>query len=199
MVGVGGHPEGHPIMSTADRWEVLEHKCRNIERRGCLRIDVVQVRSLHRQAVRHGGAGPLRGAPEHGTDACPWTGELTLLPFRGHCTVHGMDCAVPRSHRVLIAHTTPSASHMAPQSVGPRSMQVFGAARDLLCFCGPSAFSRAVHGGRRIRTAGAVRFLEPGFHCFACEARVCARIEPRNGRKWTAFWIMDAVVDRLHC
>ncbi len=42
MVGVGGHPEGHPIMSTADRWEVLEHKCRNIERRGMAPLIVTQ-------------------------------------------------------------------------------------------------------------------------------------------------------------
>ncbi len=42
MVGVGGHPEGHPIMSTADRWEVLEHKCSNIERRGMAPLIVTQ-------------------------------------------------------------------------------------------------------------------------------------------------------------
>lgn len=33
-IGVGGHPEGHPVMSEADRWEALERKCRSIERRG---------------------------------------------------------------------------------------------------------------------------------------------------------------------
>ncbi|VFR77719.1 methylenetetrahydrofolate reductase [Orrella dioscoreae] len=33
-LGVGGHPEGHPVMSVADRWEVLERKCRGIEGRG---------------------------------------------------------------------------------------------------------------------------------------------------------------------
>ncbi|RMX08187.1 methylenetetrahydrofolate reductase [Corticibacter populi] len=34
VIGVGGHPEGHPIMSAADRWEVLKRKCQDIERRG---------------------------------------------------------------------------------------------------------------------------------------------------------------------
>lgn len=26
VLGVGGHPEGHPVMSTAERWEVLERR-----------------------------------------------------------------------------------------------------------------------------------------------------------------------------
>lgn len=34
VVGLGGHPEGHPIMGTAERWNVLERKCLNIEMRG---------------------------------------------------------------------------------------------------------------------------------------------------------------------
>ena len=34
VVGVGGHPEGHPIMSASDRWDVLARKCRSIEQRG---------------------------------------------------------------------------------------------------------------------------------------------------------------------
>ncbi|WP_245638609.1 methylenetetrahydrofolate reductase [Hydrogenophaga palleronii] len=34
VVGVGGHPEGHPVMNAADRWAVLERKCRSIEQRG---------------------------------------------------------------------------------------------------------------------------------------------------------------------
>lgn len=42
VIGVGGHPEDHPVMSAADRWEVLEHKCRNIERRGMAPLIVTQ-------------------------------------------------------------------------------------------------------------------------------------------------------------
>ncbi|WMD21614.1 methylenetetrahydrofolate reductase [Achromobacter seleniivolatilans] len=34
LVGVGGHPESHPVMSTAERWEVLERKCHSIGMRG---------------------------------------------------------------------------------------------------------------------------------------------------------------------
>lgn len=43
MVGVGGHPEGHPVMSTSDRWKVLEHKCRCIEGRGMAPLIVTQL------------------------------------------------------------------------------------------------------------------------------------------------------------
>ncbi|MEN5206624.1 methylenetetrahydrofolate reductase [Stenotrophomonas terrae] len=34
LIGVGGHPEGHPVMSEAARWQVLAHKCQSIESRG---------------------------------------------------------------------------------------------------------------------------------------------------------------------
>lgn len=34
LVGVAGHPESHPVMSTADRWAVLERKCQSIGMRG---------------------------------------------------------------------------------------------------------------------------------------------------------------------
>jgi methylenetetrahydrofolate reductase (NADPH) len=42
LVGVGGHPEGHPVMSAADRWEVLERKCRSIGMRGMTPLIVTQ-------------------------------------------------------------------------------------------------------------------------------------------------------------
>lgn len=42
VVGVGGHPEGHPIMSMADQWEVLERKCHSIEMRGMAPLIITQ-------------------------------------------------------------------------------------------------------------------------------------------------------------
>ena len=42
VIGVGGHPEGHPVMSEADRWEVLERKCHSIEVRGMAPLIVTQ-------------------------------------------------------------------------------------------------------------------------------------------------------------
>ena len=42
VIGVGGHPEGHPVMSTAEQWDVLERKCHNIEVRGMAPLIVTQ-------------------------------------------------------------------------------------------------------------------------------------------------------------
>lgn len=42
VVGVGGHPEGHPVMSAADRWEVLERKCQMIAGRGMAPLIITQ-------------------------------------------------------------------------------------------------------------------------------------------------------------
>lgn len=42
VVGIGGHPEGHPVMSADDRWEVLGRKCQGIEARGMAPLVVTQ-------------------------------------------------------------------------------------------------------------------------------------------------------------
>ncbi|WP_235442303.1 methylenetetrahydrofolate reductase [Achromobacter xylosoxidans] len=42
VVGVGAHPDGHPVMSAAQRWEVLERKCRGIGARGMSPLIVTQ-------------------------------------------------------------------------------------------------------------------------------------------------------------
>lgn len=34
VVGIGGHPEGHPVMSSDERWQVLQRKCEGIEAHG---------------------------------------------------------------------------------------------------------------------------------------------------------------------
>ena len=41
-IGIGGHPEGHPNMSEAQRWGVLEGKCAEITRRGMAPLIVTQ-------------------------------------------------------------------------------------------------------------------------------------------------------------
>ncbi len=41
-IGIGGHPEGHPVMSVDERWSVLETKVREIERRGMDALIVTQ-------------------------------------------------------------------------------------------------------------------------------------------------------------
>jgi methylenetetrahydrofolate reductase (NADPH) len=42
VIGVGGHPEGHPVMSKAEQWNVLERKCRSIAQRGMTPLIVTQ-------------------------------------------------------------------------------------------------------------------------------------------------------------
>lgn len=42
VIGVGAHPEGHPAMSEAQCWSVLEAKCRSIEDRGMSPLIVTQ-------------------------------------------------------------------------------------------------------------------------------------------------------------
>lgn len=42
VVGIGGHPEGHPAMSGDARWQVLERKCQAIEARRMAPVIVTQ-------------------------------------------------------------------------------------------------------------------------------------------------------------
>ncbi|MDE2561420.1 MAG: methylenetetrahydrofolate reductase [Sphingomonadales bacterium] len=41
-IGIGGHPEGHPNMSVAECWDVLERKVAEIDRRGMAPLIVTQ-------------------------------------------------------------------------------------------------------------------------------------------------------------
>lgn len=87
-VGIGGHPEGHPVMSEGECWTVLESKCRSIEERGMSPMIVTQFgfdadivlrwleglreRGLH-HPVRIGVPGPA--------------GVATLMRFAAQCGV----------------------------------------------------------------------------------------------------------------
>ncbi len=42
VVGVAGHPQAHPVMTSAERWQVLEHKCRGLEERGIAPLIITQ-------------------------------------------------------------------------------------------------------------------------------------------------------------
>lgn len=42
VVGVGGHPESHPVMDMTDRWQVLADKCRSIEARSMAPLIITQ-------------------------------------------------------------------------------------------------------------------------------------------------------------
>lgn len=42
VVAIGGHPEGHPVMSGDERWQTLQRKCQSIEARGMAPLIVTQ-------------------------------------------------------------------------------------------------------------------------------------------------------------
>lgn len=42
VVAIGGHPEGHPVMTAEDRWRVLERKCQAIKARGMAPLIITQ-------------------------------------------------------------------------------------------------------------------------------------------------------------
>jgi len=42
VIGVSGHPEGHPVMDPAHRWDALEKKCHSIAMRGMTPLIVTQ-------------------------------------------------------------------------------------------------------------------------------------------------------------
>lgn len=42
VAAIGGHPEGHPVMSSDERWQALQHKCQRIEARGMVPLIVTQ-------------------------------------------------------------------------------------------------------------------------------------------------------------
>ena len=60
VIGVGGHPEGHPVMSTAEQWDVLERKCHSIGERGMTPLIVTQfafvltwLKALRERGIQH--------------------------------------------------------------------------------------------------------------------------------------------------
>jgi len=87
-IGVGGHPEGHPNMTPAQCWAVLEKKRRDIESRGMAPLIVTQF-GFDPDAV----LGWLRELRARGID-CPVrigvpgpAGVTTLIKFAARCGV----------------------------------------------------------------------------------------------------------------
>lgn len=109
VIGVGGHPEGHPVMSEEQCWDVLASKCTNIEQRGMAPLIVTQfafdadamlkwlvalrARGLD-HAVRIGVPGPA--------------GIKTLVRFAAMCGV-GASTAVLKKYGVSIGSLIGSA------------------------------------------------------------------------------------------
>jgi methylenetetrahydrofolate reductase (NADPH) len=108
-IGIGGHPEGHPVMSAQRCWEVLDTKVAEIERRGMAPLIVTQFGFdpdalldwlAHLRA--RGIAAPVRiGVPGP-------AGIKTLLRFAARCGV-GASTSVMKKYGVSITNLLGSA------------------------------------------------------------------------------------------
>jgi methylenetetrahydrofolate reductase (NADPH) len=108
-IGVGGHPEGHPVMSEAQCWDVLESKIGEIERRGMAPLIVTQfafdadaVLAWAKEARTRGIAAPIRiGVPGP-------AGIAKLLRFAARCGV-GASASVMKKYGVSLTNLIGSA------------------------------------------------------------------------------------------
>ena len=108
-IGIGGHPEGHPVMSPQQCWEVLDTKVAEIERRGMAPLIVTQfgfdpdaVLGWLAKLRMRGIAAPVRvGVPGP-------AGIKTLLRFAGRCGV-GASASVMKKYGVSITNLLGSA------------------------------------------------------------------------------------------
>lgn len=88
VIGVGGHPEGHPVMTADQRWAALQAKCAAIEARGMAPLIVTQF-AFDAEAI----LGWLKELRDRGLDhpvriGVPGpAGIKTLLRFAAMCGV----------------------------------------------------------------------------------------------------------------
>jgi methylenetetrahydrofolate reductase (NADPH) len=108
-IGVGGHPEGHPNMTTGEAWAILEAKVAEIERRGMAPLVVTQFGfdpeaflAWLAQLRAHGIEAPVRiGVPGP-------AGIKTLLRFAARCGV-GASASVMAKYGLSITNLLGSA------------------------------------------------------------------------------------------
>jgi methylenetetrahydrofolate reductase (NADPH) len=103
-IGIGGHPEGHPHMTTAQSWDVIDSKITDIEARGLATLIVTQF-AFDAQVVldwltalrARGIDAPVRiGVPGP-------AGIKRLLRFAAHCGV-GASTSVMKKYGVSITN-----------------------------------------------------------------------------------------------
>lgn len=108
-IGIGGHPEGHPVMNPQQCWEVLDTKVAEIERRGMAPLIVTQfgfdadaLLGWLAQLRARGIDAPVRiGVPGP-------AGIKTLLRFAARCGV-GASASVMKKYGVSITNLLGSA------------------------------------------------------------------------------------------
>jgi methylenetetrahydrofolate reductase (NADPH) len=122
-IGIGGHPEGHPVMSPQQCWDVLDLKIADIHARGMAALIVTQFGfdpdaflGWLREARQRGIDTPVRiGVPGP-------AGIKTLLRFAARCGV-GASASVMKKYGVSLASLIGTA--------GPdKLVDAFGAALD---------------------------------------------------------------------
>ncbi len=108
-IGIGGHPEGHPIMSADQCWAVIDEKVAAIEARGMAPLIVTQfafdsepVLDWLKELRARGIDAPVRiGVPGP-------AGIKRLLKFASHCGV-GATASVMKKYGVSITNLLGSA------------------------------------------------------------------------------------------
>lgn len=135
LLGVGAHPQDHSIMSPAERWQVLERKCRSIVRRGMTPSIVTQfvfdadivlnwLKSLRERGIDHpvrvGVPGPAgvvvlaRYAALCGVSACALMGSAHGLSIGKLLGTAGPDLFVERLTAGLTEAHGPVSLHFYP-------------------------------------------------------------------------------------
>jgi methylenetetrahydrofolate reductase (NADPH) len=108
-IGIGGHPEGHPIMSEAQCWAVLDEKVAAIEARGMASLIVTQFAFDADPVLRWLEALRTRGIDAPVRIGIPGpAGIKRLLKFASHCGV-GATASVMKKYGVSIANLLGSA------------------------------------------------------------------------------------------
>lgn len=108
-IGIGGHPEGHPVMSEEQCWAVLEAKVRNIERRGMEAAIVTQFGFDCDVTLRWLSQLRARGLETPVQLGIPGPANIKLLlRFAARCGV-GASAAVMRKYGVSITSLLGSA------------------------------------------------------------------------------------------
>jgi methylenetetrahydrofolate reductase (NADPH) len=103
-IGIGGHPEGHPIMSEAQCWAVLDEKVAAIEARGMAPLIVTQFAFDAEPVLRWLGELRARGLDVPVRIGIPGpAGIKRLLKFASHCGV-GATASVMKKYGVSITN-----------------------------------------------------------------------------------------------
>jgi methylenetetrahydrofolate reductase (NADPH) len=103
-IGIGGHPEGHPIMSEAQCWAVLDEKVAAIEARRMAALIVTQFAFDTDPVLRWLEALRARGINVPVRVGVPGpAGIKRLLKFAAHCGV-GASASVMKKYGVSIAN-----------------------------------------------------------------------------------------------